>query len=88
MYDKTMNFLYKKKFLYKFKSGFRKVHSADPFLSYHHGKFTKGFGFGHLTGMILFDLPKTFDTNSSSRMDLIMRLLGGIHHIAQIESLL
>ena len=60
--DQTMDFVTKKNILYKFQSGFRKFHSTDSCLSYLQDKVAKGFDSGLLTGMILTDLQKAFDT--------------------------
>ena len=57
-----MEFLDKHNILYKFQSGFRKNHSTDFCLSYLADKIYKGFDSGLLTGVILIDLHKTFDT--------------------------
>ena len=57
-----MEFVTKKNILYKFQSGFRKFHSTDSCLSYLQDKVAKGFDSGLLTGMILIDLQKVFDT--------------------------
>ena len=62
IHDQTMNFLSDSNVLYKFQSVFWKFHSKDNFLSYFHDKITKGFDSGLLTGTVLFDLQKTFDT--------------------------
>ena len=48
--------------LYKFQSGFRKNYSTDFCLFYLIDKISNGFNSGLLTGMILIDLQKTFDT--------------------------
>ena len=48
--------------IYKFQSGFRKNHSTDFCLSYLTDKISKCFGSGLLTGVILSDLEKAFDT--------------------------
>ena len=40
----------------------RKFHSTGSCLAYLHEKITKGFDSGLLTGMVLIDLQKTFDT--------------------------
>ena len=57
-----MDFVTKKNILYKFQSGFRKFYSTDSCLSYLQDKVAKGFDSGLLTGMILIDLQKAFDT--------------------------
>ena len=62
IHNQTMEFVTKKNILYRFQSGFRKFHSTDFCLSYLQGKVAKGFDSGLLTGMILIDLKKAFDT--------------------------
>ena len=57
-----MEFIDKYNILYKFQSGFRKYHSTDFCLSYLTDKISKGFDSGLLTGVILIDLQKAFDT--------------------------
>ena len=63
--EQTMEFLDKHNILYKFQSGFRKNHSIDFCLSYLTDKISKGFDSGILTGMVLIDLQKAFDTYRS-----------------------
>ena len=48
--------------LYDYQSGFRKNHSTDTCLSFLNDKILKGFDDGLVTGMILIDLQKAFDT--------------------------
>ena len=60
--DQTMEFLSNNKILYKFQSGFRKNHSTDFCLSYLTDNISSGFEKGLMTGMILIDLQKAFDT--------------------------
>ena len=62
IHDQTMEFITKKKFLYKFQLGFRKFCSTDSYLLYLQDKVAKGFGSGLLTGMILINSQKAFDT--------------------------
>ena len=57
-----MGFLVQNNILYNYQSGFRKKHSTDLCLSSLNDKILKGFKKGLLTGMILIDLQKTFDT--------------------------
>ena len=57
-----MDFVTKKNILNKFQSGFRKFHSTDSCHSYLQDKVSKGFDSGILSGMILIDLQKAFDT--------------------------
>ena len=62
IHERTTEFLDKHNILYKFQSGFRKNHSTDFCLSYLTDKIPNGFNSGLLTGMILIDLQKAFDT--------------------------
>ena len=55
-------FLDKNNILYKYQSGFRNHHSTDTCLSYLTDKVKIGFEEGLLTGMVLIDLQKAFDT--------------------------
>ena len=48
--------------MYDFQSGFRRNHSTNLCLAHLTDKISKGFDKGLLTGMILIDLQKTFDT--------------------------
>ena len=58
----TKNSLSGNNVLYKYQSGFRKFHSTDTCLSQLHGKITKGFDSGLLTGIVHIDLQEAFDT--------------------------
>ena len=60
--DQTEEFLSLNKILYDYQSGFRKNHSTDTCLSFLNDKILKGFDDGLVTGMILIDLQKAFDT--------------------------
>ena len=62
IHNQTQEFLTQKKLLYSLQSGFCKSHSTDSCLSYLTDKILKGFDSGLLTGMILIDLQKAFDT--------------------------
>ena len=62
VHDQTNKFLTNNKILYKFQSGFRRNHSTNECLSYLNDKILKGFDEGLLTGIILIDLQKAFDT--------------------------
>ena len=62
VHDQTNNFLGNNNILYKFQSGFRGRHSTNECLSYLNDKILKGFDEGLLTGMILIDLQKAFNT--------------------------
>ena len=81
-----MNFLSDNNVLYQYQSDFRKFHSTDTCLSYLHDKIIKGFDSGLLTGIILIDIQKAFDTidhNILIRV-LLMRQSSGTHRISEI----
>ena len=71
-----MDFVTKKNILYKFQSGFRKFQSTDFCLSYLQDKVSKGFDSGLLTGMILTDLQKAFDTIDHKILIVKMKCMG------------
>ena len=56
--------------------GFRKNHSTNSCLSYLSNKIQKGFEEGNLTGMILIDLQKAFDTIDHEILLCKMNYLG------------
>ena len=90
IHDQTMNFLSDNNVLYQYQSDFRKFHSTDTCLSYLHDKIIKGFDSGLLTGIILIDIQKAFDTidhNILIRV-LLMRQSSGTHRISEIGILL
>ena len=60
--NKQVVFLSNNELLYNYQSGFWKNHSADSCLMLLHDKILKGFDKGLMTGMILVDLQKAFDT--------------------------
>ena len=62
VFDQTEEFLSLNKILYDYQSGFRKNHSTDTCLSFLNDKILKGFDDGLVTGMVLIDLQKAFDT--------------------------
>jgi len=62
VHDQTQNFLKENNLLYNYQSGFRSSHSTAFALSYLNDKILKGFEKGMVTGMILIDLQKAFDT--------------------------
>ena len=76
IHDQTMDYVTKKIILYKFQSGFRKFHSADSCLTYLQVKVSKGFDSGLLTGMILIDLKKAFDTIDHKILIKKMKCMG------------
>ena len=62
IHNQTQSFLDENKILYTYQSGFRKHYSTDTCLSYLTNRLRNGFEKGLLTGMILIDLQKAFDT--------------------------
>ena len=62
VHDQTNEFLSDNKILYNYQSEFRTNHSTNLCLSFLTDKILKGFDEGLLTGMILIDLQKAFDT--------------------------
>ena len=62
VHDQTNEFLSDNKILYNYQSEFRTNHSINLCLSFLTDKILKGFDEGLLTGMILIDLQKAFDT--------------------------
>ena len=62
VHDQANEFLSANKILYNYQSGFRTNHSTNLCLSFLTDKILKGFDEGLLTGMILNDLQKAFDT--------------------------
>ena len=62
IHNQTQEYLDKNNIFYKYQSGFRKHHSTDTCLSYLTDKVKIGFEEGLLTGMVLIDLQKAFDT--------------------------
>ena len=62
IHDQTNAFLLDEDISYKCQSGFRGNHSTNLCLSFLTNKVLKGFDEGLLTGMILIDLQKAFDT--------------------------
>ena len=62
IHDQTSTFLNSKNLQYTYPSGFRKKHSTDFCLSYLNDKILKSLDRGMMTGMILIDLQKAFDT--------------------------
>ena len=62
IHDQTNAFLSDEDILYNYQSGFRGNHPTNLCLSFLTDKILKGFDEGLLTGMILIDLQKAFDT--------------------------
>ena len=62
IHNQTNAFLKGNNLLYNYQSGFRTNHSTNQCLSRLTGKILKGIDEGLLTGMILIDLKKAFNT--------------------------
>ena len=62
IHDHTNTFLSDEDILYNYQSGFWGNHSTNLCLCFLTDKVLKGFGEGFLTGMMLIDLKKAFDT--------------------------
>ena len=62
IHDQMQTFLTDNNILYCYQSGFRKFHSTDTCLSYLNYKILKSIDCGLMTGLILIDLRKAFDT--------------------------
>ena len=62
IHDQMQTFLTNNSILYCYQSGFRKCHPTDTCLSYLNDKILKGVDCGMMTGLILIDLQKAFDT--------------------------
>ena len=65
VHNQTIKYLTENKIFYSYQSGFHKIHSSDTSrsnLSYLTDKILTGFESGLLTGMILINLQKPFDT--------------------------
>ena len=60
--DQAEEFFSLNKILYDYQSGIRKNHSTDTCLPFLNEKILKDFEDGLVTGMILIDLQKAFDT--------------------------
>ena len=76
IHDQTMEYLTDNSILYRYQSRFRKNHSTDTCLSYLTDKILTGFDSGLLTGMILIDLQKAFDTINHDLLLKKMSLAG------------
>ena len=62
IHEQTQKYLSDHNILYKYQSGFGTHHSTDTCLSHLNDKILHGFDQGKITGMILIDLQKAFDT--------------------------
>ena len=62
VHSQTHNYLDKYEILYKYQFGFRSKHSTNTCLTLLNNNISNGIDKGLLTGMILIDLQKAFDT--------------------------
>ena len=76
IHNQVESFLSRHDIIYKYQSGFRKNHSTNSCLSYLTNKIQNGFEEGRLTGMILIDLQKAFDTIDHRLLLQKMKYLG------------
>ena len=76
IHNQTQLFLDDHNILHKYQSGFRKYYSTDTCLSYLNNKIKIGFEQGLMTGMILTDLQKAFDTIDHDILSEKMHYLG------------
>ena len=76
IHDQTQVFFDENKILYTYQSGFQKHYSTDTCLSYLTDRVRNGFEKGSLTGMILIDLQKAFDTIDHKILTEKMSCLG------------
>ena len=81
IHDQTQQFLTENEMLYRFQSGFRPNYSTDFCLSFLNDKIVKGFDTGLLTGMILIDLQKAFDTINYEILLEKMKVMGFSNHV-------
>ena len=75
--DQTKEFLSVDKILYDYQSGFRKNHSTDICLSFLNDKVSDD---GLMTGMILIDLQKAFNTINHDILLKKLDIIGFSHH--------
>ena len=87
-----MEYLTDNEIQYRYQSGFCKNHSTDTCLSYLTDKILTGFDSGLLTGMILIDLQKAFDTINHDILlkkclwlDFLVNPLHGLNRTSLIE---
>ena len=76
IHNQTQLFLDDNNILYKYQSGFRKYYSTDTCLSYLNDKVQIGFEQSWITGMILIDLQKAFDTINHDILLIKIHCLG------------
>ena len=87
IHEQTSSFLSNNLFLYNYQSGFRKNHSTESCLWFLHDKILEGFDKGLITGMILVDFRKAFNTIDHN---ILLKKLSGFsnHTICWFKSYL
>ena len=76
LHDQIGDFLSKNKLLYRFQSGFWKNYSTNTCVGHLTDKITTRFEKGLLTGMVLIELQKAFDTIDHQILLKKMKYLG------------
>ena len=81
--DQAKQFFSLKKILYDYQSGFRKNHLTDTCLSFLNDKILKCFDDDLVSGMILIDLQKVFDTINHDILLKKLSIIGFSDHIVK-----
>ena len=79
-HDQTNKFISENNILFNFQSGFRSNHSTNLCFAHLTDKILKGFDGGLLTGMIIIDFQKAFDTVNH---DILLQKLQAIRFSEQ-----
>ena len=80
IHDQTTEYLTDNQILYRYQSGCSKNHSTDTCLSYLTDRILTGFNSDFLTGMLLIDLQKVFDTINH---DILSRKMSSVRFSVQ-----
>ena len=75
IHEQLSSFLSNNELLYNYQSGFWKNHSTESCLTFLYNEILNGFDQGLMTGMILVDLQKSFDTIDH---DILLKKLSAI----------
>ena len=75
IHEQTSSFLSNNELFHNYQSGFPKKHSTDSCSTFLYDKILKVFDKGLMTGMILIDLQKAFDTIDH---DILLKMLSAI----------